>query len=90
MFGIGEKWEAVADIELEFTYGGGKWIFAAPDRTVYATGVFYEKQPSGRRKFEIIGLLEKYELKDAMKIVEPMIYKWRDLKGDLPKKAVML
>ena len=85
MFGLFEKWKIVAEQPYSFAYGGGIFNRDKWDE-IPATIVYYEKL-SGKRKAEIIGMTDRHDNKQAMKIIEPLIYKWRDHKGELPVEA---
>ena len=86
MFNIFEKWKIVAEQPYSFAYGGGIFNRDHWDE-IPATIVYYEK-PSGKRKVEIIGMTDRHDNKQAMKLIEPVVYKWRDNSGQLPSGAI--
>ena len=86
MFGIFEEWKLIAEQPYSFAYGGGifnrdKWY------EIPATIVYYEK-PSGKRKVDLIGMTSRHDKNEAMELIEPVVYKWRDNSGQLPSEAI--
>lgn len=77
-------WKLVGEMQVTFEETGS--VFSPGKKfTSNGTVCFYESS-NNKRKIEILGL-SSWEIKDAKKLLEPKIYKWRDHNGALPHGA---